>query len=862
VAHEEARAFDQLVVIGASAGGIEALSKLVETLPRDIPAPIVVAQHLDPTRISRLAEILATRSSLPVRTIVGRMDLEPGTIYLVPSNTDVEVTDHAVTSHVVNGDGPVPSIDLLFTTAASVFGENLIAVILTGSGSDGAAGARDVKAAGGTVVIQNPATAAHPTMPLSLSPSIVDVIADLENLGDVLSQLLAGEYTVAEHGTDARLRALLDQLRERSGIDFAAYKLPTIMRRLQRRMTAAGTTNLDEYARFIDRNPQEYDRLVNAFLIKVTSFFRDTELFDYLREVVLPDIIEHSQERNEIRIWSAGCATGEEAYSLAMLVRELLDDDLDRVNVRIFATDLDADAVAFARRGTYPATALANVAPERIERHFFQHDGSFEVRKSVRSLVVFGQHDLGQRAPFPRIDLVLCRNVLIYFTAELQKRALQLFAFALRDGGYLFLGKAESVSPLPGYFELDHPRLKAYRRIGERVAIPAARLSNATLIPPRVPTTRQSPVALDVALGRTGREGANARAGSVDAEAILMRVPVGIVVVNEQYIIQIINTVARRLLGIHTVAIGEDFVHVAQNIPLGVVRSAIDQAFHAQTATHTFPLEADGSTSSLPTVIEVSCYPQPVEAEHRDIDLVMIVLTDVTTREMERQRGERYASQIERLEQSNRNLVRANESLALANTELRNMIEELLVNNEEVQSATEEVETLNEELQATNEELETLNEELQATVEELNTTNDDLQARNAEFRDLAVSLEAQRRTSEIERSRVEAILDSMGDAVIVLDESGREEIANQAFRAMFGSLDRLQPLDEVGHPLPEDSTPLRRAARGEAFTMTFVAMTASGDIRRLEATGRPVAGILDRAGAVVAIRDISKRAGT
>ena len=502
---QEETALYQLVVVGSSAGGIEALSTLVATLPANFPAPLVLAQHLDPTYLSHLGEILARRSTLPVRTVTDQELLLPGVVYVVPADRHVEITDHIVRLRTNNDDrqrGPKPSVDRLLTSAARVYGEQLIAVILTGTGSDGAAGARAVKAAGGLVLIENPATAAYPGMPESLAPTTVDLVADLARIGPLLADLLTTpsplalsssgvgaartEAKIEAEQEESALQTILAQVRERSGIDFSRYKRPTILRRLQRRLVATGHRQLTDYLRFLARQPEEYARLVGSFLINVTEFFRDPALFAILREQVLPDLIAHARSQgNELRLWSAGCATGEEAYSLAILVAEALGEELDRFSVQIFATDLDEEAVAFARRGFYSATSLAGVAQDLRARYFTLLDrdlpgppGSarrnradryattYEVTPRVRSLVVFGQHDLGESAPFPRIDLVLCRHVLMYFTPELQQRALHLFAFALRDGGYLALGKVETAKPLGVYFVPAHAHLKLYRRHG------------------------------------------------------------------------------------------------------------------------------------------------------------------------------------------------------------------------------------------------------------------------------------------------------------------------------------------------------------------------------------------------------------
>lgn len=842
--------FSHLVVIGASAGGIEALSTVVAALPANFPAPIIIAQHLDPRRQSHLAGILGARSTLPVRTIIETTPLAPGIVYIVPPNRNVTINDHEV-SVVETQDRTIkPSVDLLFSSAAQVFQEGLIAVILTGTGNDGAAGARAVKNAGGTVIIQNPETAAFPSMPLSLAPTTVDIVANLESIPGLVHDLLTGAYTPARPDTERQLRVFLEQLRERSGIDFGSYKTATLLRRLQRRMVAVGASSLTTYMQHLQRYPDEYNRLINSFLIKVTEFFRDPELFDYIRERVLPELIQEGRANGSLRIWSAGCATGEEAYSLAILLSEMLGDEMAELNVRIFATDLDADAIAFARRGIYPATALTHLPVDLIERYFLPFDGAYEIKKNIRALVVFGQHDLGQRAPFPRIDMTLCRNVLIYFTTELQRRALQLFAFGLRDGGILVLGKAESVTPLAEFFTLDEPRLKIYRRVGDRVLIPPAHIRDSVPLPaggggPR----RRWAAGAEPAQARIQREMQRARVSAERAEVLLQRLPVGVVVVDRSFDILAINNVARRLLGIHTSAIGEDFIHLVQNVPLMSLRDAIDNAFRgAPSITYQFATTEPATGDEL--ILEIASSPERLEPETVSVDAVVVTVADLTTQtrqrreleqNVERQRSEaaNLASQVRRLTETNRQLLEANQELTATNAGLHNVNEELLVANEEAQAATEEIETLNEELQATNEELETLNEELQATVEELNTTNDDLQARSVELQDLTVSLEEQRSSSDVERQRLSAIIGSLGDAVVVVDRQGGIVLHNETYQRLF--VDPNTVLYEAGgQALAAEATPRQRAARGEEFNMVFARRRDDGSLGYYEAYGRPV----------------------
>jgi two-component system CheB/CheR fusion protein len=857
--------FSHLVVVGSSAGGIEALSKLVSTLPEDLSAPIVIAQHLDPGRVSHLEEILSRRSTLPVRTVTEHEPLEAGVVFVVPSNRHVNITDSEIDLRVNPRGQPMPSVDLLFSSAAESFGEHLIAVILTGTGTDGTEGARVVHRTGGTVIVQDPETAEYPGMPLSLAPNTVDIVAQLERIGSLLKDLLVGVQVSEDRPPDDEQHSLdrfLEELRESHGIDFGSYKTPTIMRRLKRRMVATDTEDIDSYRRYLEEHPEEYRQLISTFLIKVTEFFRDPELFAYLKEEILPELIEKAREGgNQLRIWSAGCATGEEAYSLAIVLAEILGVEVGLFNARIFATDLDGYAIDFARRGIYPASALSGLSEEQIQRYFIEDDGQYQVKKSVRGMIIFGQHDLARRSPFPRLDLVVSRNVLIYFTPELQRRALQLFAYSLHDGGYLILGKAETSSPLNEFFTLDHRHHKVYRRYGERF-----------LIPPMLPA---SPVPLPRPRSERIRSVANLqipdqlprdllRPHATD-ENVLNMVPVGVIVVDRRYDIRSINTAARTLLSIHGVAVGEDLLHLLRDAPYVEVRQAIDAAFRSGEPSSTDDFAIEEVTTSELRYLRLVCQPQRVEGEGGPAETVTIVVNDVTEsartrRELEERLGAKGAElerfkleaeaestrqqqQNERLIETNRQLEEANRELANLNAELQTVNEETLLSTEEAQAATEEVETLNEELQATNEELETLNEELQATIEELNTTNDDLQARTMELQELA-------RTSEDERSRLRTILDSVPEAVLVVDATGRTVLTNAAYGRLFGESD-FEALDDLDNALSPDETPQTRVAGGESFVVEFSAVTEGGASRRFRAEGSPISDDDERGGVIV-----------
>lgn len=772
-----------LVVTGSSAGGVDALTAFVAHLPDALSLPIIVAQHLSPTHTSHLAAILSQQTSFAVKEVAGESTLEGGTIYIVPPNCDVEVRDGDVTIVSSSATGPHPSIDRLFASAAKIYGERLIAIILSGLGSDGARGARAVKNEGGTVIVQQPESAGYASMPLSIPPTLVDITAAPEAMGKLILNMLGASSLPDDASDKNMLRTLLALLRERSGIDFSQYKTPTIMRRLSRLMAASGVTSISDYITFLQHNPEGYQRLVNSFLIKVTEFFRDAALFEQLRAHVLPKLMVEARERSrELRIWSAGTSTGEEAYSLAILCAELMREGAGPTNVRIFATDVDEQAIAFARRGVYSADALRDVPPTLAERYFVQTDDRFEVSKQIRNMTVFGQHDLGQRAPFPRIDLVLCRNVLIYFTKDLQTRALQLFAFALRDGGYLVLGKAESTTPLPQFFKLSNSLLKIYERDGERVMLPPTRMKDSAPSAP-LPTFLGSAPARDTRIiMHNSSEGA--RLPSQDALSTYNSASVvGMVVVDKNYDIVAINSAARAMLQIHGVGVGSDLIHLLPAIGTEL-RPIIDAALIGESVEPTVCIAKD-PVSGIDRWLQVHCSTQRPPGAGTG-DTAGLVIVDVTRYERKilesdalavqlRAEAQEHAARAEELSARVRSMLAANEELTAINLELRTYNEQLLINAEEAASSNEEIETLNEEMQATNEELETLNEELQATVEELNTTNDELEARSSELE--AANFEKQAQIELVRRSRqmVTLALKSAAPPCAIVDARGQIE---------------------------------------------------------------------------------------
>jgi two-component system CheB/CheR fusion protein len=838
----------QLVVIGSSAGGIEALSRVVASLPADFPAPVLIAQHLDPRRASHLAEILERHATMPIKIVKDGQSLQNGVIFVIPSNHLAEIVSEQVRLRPARPGRVAPSVDLLLESAAKAFGAGLMAVILTGTGTDGSAGAWHVKEHGGSVVIENPATAMFASMPGSVSPSLIDARADIDSIGAVVRDLLAVASAPAKGREPDDLGGLLEMIRERSGIDFGTYKRATIQRRLRGRMSATSQPSVAGYADLVERDPDEYSRLVSSLLIKVTQFFRDPKVFQYLRERVLPELIA-GQEGRELRLWSAGCSSGEEAYSLAIVLAEVPGNEL--LPVRIFATDVDAAAIAFARRGVYPPGAIKSVPAALRSRYFARTEGGYEVAKRLRALMIFGEHDLGAQAPFPRIDLILCRNVLIYFTAPMQRVALETFAYSHREGGRLVLGPSETVAALPGMYAEEHGRLRVYRRLPGARTVPLTRSAPAVApIHPEIAPVRWLPPVRG--------DGQRAMDSTPSADRLVLGLGVGIVVVDAKYDIVRINTSARRLLGIHGIAFEQDFVHLAEALSSTSIREAIDAALRGESTAATYTIEAadvlDDAVRSLATFVH------PYLDEARAIHGAVIELVDATRSERDRVTHARATRRIEKAAAANRRLLRENEELSIAIGELRAANQQMLHASQQAEAGREEVETLNEEFQATNEELETLNEELTASVEELRIANDDLAARTEELRLQALELEQQKLHAEEEHVRLESILASLGDAVVAGARDGATLATNVAYDRLFGGRDaEIEPHDLAGLPLPQHDWPQQRAARGERFRMEFAVRAPDGTRRWFEAVAEPLA-VKDRTwGGVVAIRDVSER---
>ena len=827
---------NDLVVVGSSAGGVSALSTLVTTLPKSFPAPIVIAQHLDPQRTSHLGSILERHSVLPIVEVSEKppTKLEPGKIYVAPSNKHVKIQDSHVHLEGDHADRPKPSVDLLLSSAAQSYGEHLIAVILTGSGSDGAAGAVDVKNAGGVVIIQNPQTAAYPSMPLSLPPTAVDHVVEMEQIGPLLFDILKGiDIPVTEKAEDP-LRDLLTQVSAQTNVDFRNYKTSTIRRRIGRRMAVTHNSSLRDYSDYLRTHPDEVKELVKAFLIKVTGFFRDPEAFEFLKETIIPLLIEQGKQNGRaLRIWSAGCATGEEPYSLALLLADQLGPEFPEWNVKVFATDLAGDAIAFARRGLYPENVLDELPNDYRERFFERVDQGYRISKALRQVVIFGQQDISRGVPFPRIDLVTCRNLLIYLKPDLQQIVLDLFAYALHHSrGYLFLGKAETARPTKASFELINKKWKIYRCLGGPIVLPvqgsALQLNTNDDVWPD-PHRRGSQLTLvpnshEVAPAEI--EGAHLRRIN---EATLRYTNLAVVIIDHHYRILTINAPARRLLGVRDIAYDQDFLHTVRGLPYQEVRHAIDSAFRERSTITLDEVELDQSVEGSGKYVSLTI--MIMQGEQGAPELALMTALDVTERVQLKRRLEavqhEHAELVGELSTANRRLAAMNKELQDANEELQAANEELMLTQEELQATNEEFEATNEELQAMNEELETNNEELQATNEELQTTNDELTARGIELQEVT-------KHHRIEQSELSTMLERFPHYVMILNAPDLTVHAvNQAYTDLLvpRNVSGL-PISEVfsGHDVDELIRVLKKAVRdGQSSNTPPIKASVDGD---------------------------------
>lgn len=698
-----------IVGIGASAGGLASLEEFFRAVPVGTAMAFVVIQHLSPDHKSILSELLSRDTHMRVRQVEDTPHVEPGSVYVIPPGEELTIQDG--TLHLQKRDGAgerhLP-VDTFLRSLAHDRGEWAAGIILSGTGSDGTLGLRAIKEAGGLAIVQDPDTAQHDGMPRSaIATGLVDYVLPpaempgaLRNYVDnfLLGTPLNRERTDTQD--DRALDRVLAVLRTRTGHDFARYKPSTIGRRIQRRMTVRQIGSLRDYAAFLLHNRDEVDVLFREMLIGVTEFFRDPEAFELLGERVIPELIEAASHDAPLRVWVAACSTGEEAYSVAIVIQEKMEELGRQVPVQIFATDIDERAIHVARRGRYPASIAADVSPERLARFFEPADGGYVVAESVRSMIVFAHQSLVKDPPFSHVDLVTCRNFLIYLQPELQNSVIAVFEYALDPGGYLFLGTSEMLPEVAPYFELVDRKWKLFRRRDTR----SRRLALPDLV-----DTRRAGVPVD-APALVPRQG-HARE-QIERSLLEHYRPPTLVVDAEGQILLAYGDVVRFLQP----APGEPGRwHVMQilraSLRVPVATGIHDAAFRAKTVRQTRVRLDDEATVDI--VVRPAAHPASLEGLlFVEFHEPQAELTPEPVPE-----GEGGPTVDRRVKELERELQSTKEYLQAVIEETQSSNEELRSTNEELQSANEELATSQEEIRSVNEDLVSLNDALESRID-------------------------------------------------------------------------------------------------------------------------------------------------
>lgn len=701
-----------VVGIGASAGGLEALERFLAEVPPDSGIAYVVVQHLDPTHVGMMPELLQRVTSLPVQQVKNRMRVKPDHIYVIPPNRDMSILHGVLYLFEPRAPrGQRLPIDFFFKSLAEDLRQRAVAVVLSGMGSDGTAGLRSIKENAGIALAQEPESAAFPAMPQSaIDSGLVDVIGSAEQLpARIITSLRFGTHPEPDDELeDGQLRSGLDKvlilMRMHNGQDFSLYKKSTLYRRIERRMGVYQIHRIADYVRFLQENPQELDLLFKEFLIGVTSFFRDPRAWDSLRDLALPALLGRSNVSRALRAWVPGCSTGQEAYSLAICFREAIAQHkpAGRFSLQIFATDLDTDAIARARQGHYPAAIASEVSAERLARFFVAENDGYQVGKEIREMVVFAPQNVIQDPPFTKLDLLVCRNVQIYFGPELQKKLLPLFHYSLAPGGVLFLGTAETLGEATDLFSA----LDARARLFWRNDVPSQALDLD------FPVHRAAPSAADV----QNPTPAPARSLQSLADQLLVRqfAPAA-VLVNDRGDIVYINGRTGRFL---EPAAGKANLNIHAMARPGI-RDELGSALYQVSHTRSRVERSDLSLNDDGVTRRVSITVQMIEEPEALRGMTLIAFSELPGEPEPGKPRKSANSQQQSLERA----------IAQAHLDQRSLRDEMQASQEALKSANEELQSANEELQSTNEELATSKEEMQSLNEELQTVNVELQSK-------------------------------------------------------------------------------------------------------------------------------------
>lgn len=709
-----------IVAIGASAGGLEALEQFFHHVPPDSDMAYVVIQHLDPDHKGMMPELLQRITTMPVAQARNRMKVKPGRVYVIPPNRDLSIL-HG-TLYLLEPIAPrglrLP-IDFFFRTLADDWHENAIGIILSGMGSDGALGVREIKEQGGLILVQDPSSAKFNGMPRSaLETGVVDIVAVAPELPQrivdylqhaPISRIALASAEVETLAQKSGLDKVCILLRARTGHDFTLYKKNTLYRRIERRMAIHQLDRIADYVRYLRETPQEVDMLFKELLIGVTSFFRDPAAWQVLGDHALPELFAAHPAGAALRAWVVGCSTGEEAYTLAMLFREALDRHKTsaRYSLQIFATDLDPDAIVKARQAHYPANIAADVSAERLARFFVEEADGYRVGKEIREIVVFAAQNVISDPPFTKLDILTCRNLLIYLGADLQKRVLPLFHYSLNPGGVLMLGSSETVGNFVDLFTTLDVKSRLFRR--GKDASPVVKLDFPT---------RHFPAHMEYDMGiSTAKPSSNLQ--ELADQLLLQSFSPAAVMVNSAGDLVYISGRTGKYLEPAAGKVNWNIHAMARDGLRHALEMALPKALRSgePVIVRNLTVGTNGSSQTLDLTVHPIASPAPLSG------MAMLVFREVpaVVKPVEAGSGKRTRRSPRVLE--------LEKALAQAGDEMRTLREEMQTSQEELKSANEELQSTNEELQSTNEELTTSKEEMQSLNEELQTVNIELQSK-------------------------------------------------------------------------------------------------------------------------------------
>lgn len=760
------------VSIGASAGGLEAFEHFFAHMPPDSGLAFVLVSHLDPSHVSMLTEILQRVTSMSVVEVQDGMKVEPNSVYVIPPNRDMIISQGVLElSMPVMPRGQRMPIDLFLRSLAKDQGEKSIGIILSGTGTDGTLGLRDIHSMGGISFVQDPSTAKYGGMPTSaIQAGCFTHILPVEKMPETLLKIL--HLQAVHHATPITpnetigMSQILMLLRSSTGHDFSRYKKSTIGRRIERRMLQHNIKQTEVYLRYLKEFPAEVQCLFKELLINVTSFFRDPEAFIVLARDILPQLLEDKPEDHVFRVWVPGCSTGEEVYSIAILLQEFMDRTHQTFKVQIYGTDLDDSAIAKARTGVYLPNISPDLSPERLRRFFVKENGFYRVKKEIRDMVVFAIQNVIKDPPFTKLDMLSCRNLMIYLEPELQSRLVLSFHYSLKPGGILFLSPSESLGSHPNLFTILNRKWKIYRSIhstDSAHAVMASRLSWAL-----VSGGKQPEEEMKKAKGTNFSE--------LTRRMLLYSYAPASVVTDLKGEILFVYGDTGKYLGL---AVGQPTFNAIDMAREGLqveLRNAIHTAAKLNEPTLNRELSIKTNDSFQPIYLSVRPLTDPESSQV----LLLITFQDILHQMIDKTvQGKRGTGRTEkrRIEELERSLLLAKENLQIT-------IEEQQASNEELKSINEELQSTNEELQSTNEELETSKEELQSINEELVTVNAELQEKIEQLDNM--------------QNDMKNLLDNINVGTIFLDQ----DMHIRRFSKEAGRIYRLIDSD-VGRPLAD-----------------------------------------------------------